>query len=179
MFDVAAFLDRAKTGAGVDSDYALAKLLGHKTQSRVSNWRRGENAPDTASMLKLCEWSGDDPDHVAACLQSMRAANDDEAAVWERIAARLKAGANVIVAAVATLIFLAPFNDAGDALACSADSFDCASVYYVKCIAAVVVARIVWRVARLFVRTGYPGYANPLSSRPTAPPELPASKAEQ
>jgi len=91
MFDVNDFLDRAKRAAGVTSDYALGvKVLGHAKNSTVSNWRAGRSAPDARSVLKLCELTGDDPEHVVACLQAMRAANDEESGLWQRIAARLK-----------------------------------------------------------------------------------------
>jgi transcriptional regulator with XRE-family HTH domain len=105
MFSVSDFLDRAKAGAGITSDYALAKLLG-LSHSRVSNWRNDHNAPDERAVVKLCKLSGDDPEHVAACIQSMRAANDDAADLWRRVAVRLQKGAaNVIFAwAIATLL---------------------------------------------------------------------------
>ena len=102
MFSVTDFLDRAKRGAGVDSDYALSKLLGG-TRSAISNYRHGKNMPDDSTILALCRMSGDDPEHVAACIQSMRAANDDVAELWRRMAARLEKGA----AAVAILAALA------------------------------------------------------------------------
>ena len=100
MFSVPAFLDRAKAGAGVDSDYALAKLLG-VNRANVSGWRNETFAPDVPAIIKLCELSGDDPDHVAACIQSMRAANDDAAGLWRRVAERLKAGGQDVIAGLA------------------------------------------------------------------------------
>jgi len=107
MFSVSEFLDRAKAGAGAESDYRLAKLLGIN-HSNVSNWRTGRNAPDERTIMRLCEWSGDDADHVAACIQSMRAANDDAAELWRRVAARLQKGvSSVAMAATIALLLLA------------------------------------------------------------------------
>jgi len=102
MFSIPDFLDRAKAGAGVKTDYALAKLLGHRSQANVSNWRLEKAMPDERAIEALCKLSGDDPEHVAACIQSMRAANDDAAALWRRVAARLAKGKR------AAMLFLVP-----------------------------------------------------------------------
>lgn len=109
MFDVDSFLDRAKVAAGVTSDYALAvKVLGYPRQSVITNWRTARTMPDERAILKLCELTGDDPEHVAACIQSMRAANDDAADLWRRIAERLKGAAAVVMApAAVALLFIA------------------------------------------------------------------------
>ena len=111
MFDVNDFLDRAKRAAAVTSDYALAvKVLGYREQTSVSNWRKGRSLPDARAALKLCALTGDDPEHVVACLQSMRAANDEEAELWQRIADRLRQNG---AAAVAFLVTLATLFAAG------------------------------------------------------------------
>lgn len=117
MFSVPDFLDRAKSGAGVDSDYALAvKVLGHKNQARVSGWRREISAPDDSAILALCALSGDDPEHVAACIQSMRAANDDTADLWRRVADRLKrAGANVFLLPAVAIVCIAALPHSAEA----------------------------------------------------------------
>lgn len=141
MFSVADFLDRAKAGAGNVTDYRLAKLVGVTTQA-VSAWRVGRTTPDERSILKLCALSGDDPEHVAACIQSMRAANDDAADLWRRVAARLQGGV-ADLAILSTLVALAfaahtlPAGELADAVA--------RSVHYVNWIA---LARLAWRIAR-------------------------------
>jgi transcriptional regulator with XRE-family HTH domain len=129
MFDVGQFLDRAKAGAGIQSDYALAKRLG-VLPSRISNWRRGENAPDGRAIMGLCGLSGDDPEHVAACIQSMRAANDDEAFLWRRVAERLaRGGAHVIAAVGVTTLFVASVAHHPEATAALPSNFDDGSLY--------------------------------------------------
>jgi hypothetical protein len=108
MFSVPKFLDRAKRAAGVDTDYALAvKVLGHKNQARVSAWRNEVSVPDEGAIVALCRLSGDDPEHVAACCQSMRAANDDAADLWRRVAARLKGAASVAILSALALLSIA------------------------------------------------------------------------
>lgn len=121
MFSVSEFLDRAKAGAGAESDYRLAKMLG-VNHSNVSNWRTGRNAPDERTIMKLCEWSGDDADHVAACIQSMRAANDDAADLWRRVAERLKGNAHAILLAVFAVLFAGSVTFTPPALAADNDS---------------------------------------------------------
>ena len=101
MFSVNDFLDRAKAGAGLDSDYGLAKVVG-VSRANVSNWRHERNAPDERAILKLCELSGDDPEHVAACIQSMRAANDDATRDAVRIARHLGVSARTLARWIAT-----------------------------------------------------------------------------
>jgi transcriptional regulator with XRE-family HTH domain len=91
MFTVVALLDRAKRIAGVESDYALAKVSGIGNRT-ISNYRTGRSAPDARALIVLCALSGDDPEHVAACIQAIRASNDDEVGLWLRIAERLRTG---------------------------------------------------------------------------------------
>lgn len=144
MFDVDAFLDRAKAAAGVTSDYALGvKVLGYKHTTTVTNWRSGRSVPDERAIMKLCALTGDDPEHVAACLQSMRAANDDAAELWRRVAERLRQGgaASIAFTLAAALIVLAALHG-GPVLAQTART----SVYYVECFA---ILRLVWRLAKL------------------------------
>jgi hypothetical protein len=148
MFDVSDFLDRAKAAAGVDSDYALAvKVLGYKKASTVYNWRSGLSAPDVRAVLKLCALTGDDPEHVVACLQSMRAANDDESEFWQHLAQRLKqtGAASISCLAVLAMVFLALHADTVQA---APDLLNSAG--WGLCIMSTVcLLRIVWRLARL------------------------------
>jgi hypothetical protein len=148
MFSVSDFLDRAKRGAHVDSDYALAKLLGHKSQANVSNWRNDRTAPDERAIEALCKLSGDDPEHVAACIQSMRAANDDAADLWRRVAARLAKRANVLALIACAIVFGALAPDRAEAAALHSQ-FDVASV----CILCQMLYRLFWRLARLVVHS--------------------------
>lgn len=106
MFSVNDFLDRAKRGAGIESDYALAQRIG-VTRANVSNWRHDRNAPDGRAIIALCALSGDDPEHVAACVQSMRAANDEESELWRRVADRLKQSGAASIAFALLVVGLA------------------------------------------------------------------------
>lgn len=146
MFSVPDFLDRAKKGAGVTSDYALAKALGHTNQANVSGWRNEKSAPDERAILALCALSGDDPHHVAACIFSMRAANDDAAGLWRGLAARLEKG----YAEISLLVFLATLCVAVQAEPVRAAlpfADDAAPGLYIMLSVACV--RFAWRVALL------------------------------
>jgi hypothetical protein len=155
MFSVSAWLDRAKTRAGIESDYRLSKTLG-TTHSAVSAYRTGARMPDERAIVKLCALSGDDPEHVAACLQSMRAANDDAANLWRRVADRLRkgVGAVVMVPALAMLLLAAAPSPAEAAPALSPS--DAASLY----IMLNVLRRMAERIAAVMLRkTRRPGFA--------------------
>ena len=81
--------------------------------------------PDERAIVKLCALSGDDPEHVAACLQSMRAANDDAADLWRRVAARLQKGfvtVSLLLALALVAVGLAPLHLAASALSATGGS---------------------------------------------------------
>lgn len=144
MFSVPEWLDRAKSRAGIESDYRLSKMIG-TTHSAVSAYRTGVRMPDERVILKLCALSGDDPEHVAACLQSMRAANDDAADLWRRVAARLAGGANVMLLTGMTAFLIATFAGWTDAAAATLSAG-----WVGVCILCLMAwARLVWRLARL------------------------------
>lgn len=141
---IASFLDRAKAGAGIESDYALAKLLDIGL-SRVSNWRRGANVPDERAIEKLCELSGDDLVEMLVDIESLRAANDDTAGLWRQVAERLKSGGqNVLVMAFFAAFFIANINQPADA-ATAPPSFDAVGV----CILCRIAFSWILRIGRL------------------------------
>ena len=146
MFDVQAFLDRAKAAAGVESDYALGrKVLGYTTTGTVTNWRSGRSMPDERAIVKLCELTGDEPAFVAAQIQALRASSDTARELWERIAEMVKtAGHFVMLPAVLALVFIALAPEPARATALSRP-FDAVAL----CIMSSAVLRLIWRLARL------------------------------
>lgn len=80
---------RAKEGAGVKTDYKLARALG-VTQASVSMWRIGKSWPNDAAIIKLCEFSGDDAGIVCVQLAAIRAPDDLTRLLWESVEFRLK-----------------------------------------------------------------------------------------
>lgn len=149
MFSVPDLLDRAKKGAGIDSDYGLAKLVG-VSRMNVSNWRNGRNAPDEGAIMELCKRSGDDPVEVLIMIHAGRAANDEALTLWQRAHARLQGGyvefglLGVLVA-LCTLYEVGFFESAASALPVALGGF----VYYVKSIS---IIRMVWIAASFAYR---------------------------
>lgn len=106
MIDVSALIDRARLGAGGVTDYRLAKLIGVTPQT-ISGYRAGVRSPDGRAIVKLCELSGDDPHQVAAEIQATRAASQEEAELWRRVASRL---AGSVAAVVVVFVVAAGFS---------------------------------------------------------------------
>ncbi|MCG2577585.1 DUF3693 domain-containing protein [Dechloromonas sp. XY25] len=81
-------LDRTKHDAGVESDYALAKVLGiHK--ARVSAYYSGKEAPNEWACLKISEITGIPLDTVIATVKAESEKDDERRAVWENYMKRL------------------------------------------------------------------------------------------
>lgn len=97
MFSVPDFLDRAKSAAGIESDYALGKLTG-LGKANISSYRLEKSAPDERAILKLCALTGDDPAEIASLIQWSRASNDDAASLWRRVAEQVKKAGNFVIA---------------------------------------------------------------------------------
>jgi transcriptional regulator with XRE-family HTH domain len=155
MFSVPDFLDRAKQRAGVESDYALSKLAG-LSRANISNYRNGRTQPDERAIMQLCALSGDDPEHVAACIQSMRAANDDAAYLWRRIADRLQKGVGAVVMAPAVAMLLLAAAPSPAEAAPSLSPSDAASLY----IMLTILRRMAERIAAVMLRKARrPGFA--------------------
>ncbi len=89
MFLLDDFLTRAKEGAGIKSDFKLARALGI-TQASVSTWRIGKSLPSDAIVIKLCAFSGDDPLIVCVQLAAVRAPDEASRKLWEMVEFRLK-----------------------------------------------------------------------------------------
>lgn len=89
MFDLQGFLNRAMQGAGVTTDYGLAKATGLTAQV-ISKYRLEKSLPDERAIVLLCQFTGDDPMMVALQVQYDRAANDEAKSLWGGMADRLK-----------------------------------------------------------------------------------------
>jgi transcriptional regulator with XRE-family HTH domain len=89
MFLLVDLLARAKQGAGVKTDYKLAKAIG-VTQASVSMWRIGRSFPNDAAMVKLCELSRDDAGVFCVQLAAHRAPDELTRLMWQSVEFRLK-----------------------------------------------------------------------------------------
>lgn len=94
-------LARAKTGAGVTSDYAFAKALGVARNS-VSRYRNGIGYPDPVVCEKLANFSGIPLNRVLGIVGEARAISAAEKKVWRRLAAAIFVSMLVALPASAT-----------------------------------------------------------------------------
>jgi hypothetical protein len=108
MFSIATLLDSAKAKAGIESDYRLSKLI-EINSSAVTNYRSGRSLPNEAILQRLCVLSGDDPELIAAQIQSRRAASEEARQLWQRVAERLAHAPRAIAGHARPIILLVLF----------------------------------------------------------------------
>lgn len=140
MRTIGELLDAVKARHEIGSDYKLAMFLGIGL-GNVRNYRKGRSLPDPTMCARVAEALGEDPLYLIAEIESQRAANDDAADLWRRMAERLK-GAALLVLVVLVAGFSMPDANAGNTI----------SAYYVKwlaLVAAVALVRLGWRWLRL------------------------------
>jgi hypothetical protein len=92
-------LDAAKAGAGIQSDYRLAQILGIKN-SAVANWRAEHARPSDEHILRLADMAQLDQAEALAQAQIEKAKTPAERAAWVTIAERVSravAGLAVVV----------------------------------------------------------------------------------
>lgn len=120
-------LDRIKEKHGLQSDYALAKMIG-MSRERISRYRNtnGELGDDAA--LKVAELLGLDPAYVLACMNHQRTKSEAARAVWERLADFVKHHG---AAAAILLLVGVPALTPSPSQAAPNKAFG-ANVYYVK-----------------------------------------------
>lgn len=118
------FLDAVKTKRGIDSDYALAKIL-KVTGSCISNYRSKRSYLDDKMALKVAEALEIDAGYVIACSHVERAKNEEIRQTWRGIVEKLgSVAATVILGIAAYTLPVAPAH-AGTSLLPE-------DVYYVK-----------------------------------------------
>lgn len=105
MFSIAEFLERAKAGAGIETDYRLGKVIGISHQV-ISGYRLGKSLPSESVIEQLCALSGDDPGVIAAQIQAARSKTPEAVNMWLAIAKRLAGGASTAILSVLFAISL-------------------------------------------------------------------------
>ncbi|MDO9011345.1 MAG: hypothetical protein Q7U78_05995 [Gallionella sp.] len=126
------FVSDLKTKTGLESDYAIAKLLG-VTKTTLSSYRNKKSFFDDSIAIQVADLLNEDAAYVVACIHAERAKHSNERALWERIAAMMQTKeASGIAAALLVLIFLPTISldDGGFNLALSAAPAH--NEYYVK-----------------------------------------------
>lgn len=82
------FIDAVKVRHGLETDYALAKLLGIR-HSNVSNYRAGRSTMDNRTAVKVAELLAMKPMEVIAAVEMERARDEKTKGFWMRYAAAL------------------------------------------------------------------------------------------
>lgn len=101
-------LDLLAKKHGITSDYGLGKLL-EVSRNTISNYRHERSSFSDSTAIKAAELLGDDPGELMAQLQAERADSEETAAMWKRIAVRLRHAAAVGVIGIAGIIgFFSP-----------------------------------------------------------------------
>lgn len=135
MMTINDLMDQAKKAQSIQSDYKLAQLL-NATQNTVANWRHGRSRPDDKMLARLGELASAEPQQIellAVQLQADRASTDQARQLWQRLAARLQAGAVHLVALVVVgLVGIVSSPSAHAVVTSPAAADKVSSVYYVK-----------------------------------------------
>lgn len=85
------YIDAIKLRHGIESDYAVAKLLG-VTRGAVSSYRVGRTFFDDLTALRAAELLGLNPLEVIAAANAERAKSDDARRTWTGVWDRLAVG---------------------------------------------------------------------------------------
>ncbi|MEY4415797.1 MAG: hypothetical protein RIQ53_3090 [Pseudomonadota bacterium] len=100
MLTAADLADAARTGAGLPSFYALARLL-DVSDNTVSNWRHGRATPDDLTAVRLAEMAGLDAPLVLAAMHAQRCTDSRVRSAWQALAARAAAAAACVILSLA------------------------------------------------------------------------------
>ncbi|MFY7915873.1 MAG: DUF3693 domain-containing protein [Rubrivivax sp.] len=92
MVTIQELLSAAKTGAGIPSNYRLARVLG-VSDNTVGNWQHGRAFPDDEMAARLAAMGHLDPGAVVASMHAQRASSEPQRALWSAMAKRLERAA--------------------------------------------------------------------------------------
>lgn len=117
------WLDAVKKRHKLESDYALAKLLGVQ-QTNISRYRLGRGSMDVYTAARVAELLNEDALKVIATAEAERARNDEQRTFWKRLAAGvlLVAGVNVTVPPAPAQAAEGPMYIMSNLMQCSFDS---------------------------------------------------------
>ncbi len=125
------FLDDLQNKLGVNSDYAVGKIMGMASQ-RLSHYRQLKGAFDDETCLKVADVLEIDPAYVVACAHHQREKSKQVKQLWEKIAT-LALGVTAVLAIFSFLPFvhldangfapmLVGFTGTGRCILCQIDS---------------------------------------------------------
>lgn len=115
-----------KEKTGIESDYAIAQLLG-VTKNTISLYRNGKTYMGDELILKVADILESDPAYIMACIHAEREKNQAVKKIWERFA--------TLTAGLAALVILSvTVPQSGHESALFAAFTGSYPVYYVKSI---------------------------------------------
>lgn len=94
--DTLAYVDAIKKRHGVNSDYAVAKLIGIETQV-LSNWRAERSRMDSWACYRVAELLEIDPQIVIANIERAKAKSPKKIEYWESWLRRAGAAVSTIL----------------------------------------------------------------------------------
>lgn len=97
--NITELIDQAKHGAGIETDYRLAKTLGI-SDAAVTHWRSGRAKPSDWHLIRLAEMARIDQAQVLAQAQIGKAKTEEERTAWQSISDRLARVAACVLAGV-------------------------------------------------------------------------------
>ncbi|WP_329813067.1 helix-turn-helix transcriptional regulator [Stenotrophomonas sp. SMYL36] len=137
--DIAELLDLAQARTHAEYDSALARKLGVSRQT-ISNWRVGRTFPDAKACGRISEATGMPLNEIMGLVGEERATDQEEKAVWRRLAGRAAA----ILVAVSAGTFAQPNQAQATAFKGFSGSDQPHSVYYVQFTIARSMLRLPW-----------------------------------
>lgn len=103
-------IDRAKKASGIESDYALSKVL-EVSPSAVTNWRSGRSHPADELAAHLAQLAGQNPSSVLADLYAERAKSPAQRALWLRMADQLRHAVAAVMLCLGFAMLSTPWAD--------------------------------------------------------------------
>lgn len=145
MHTVNQLFDAVKTVRAVQSDYALAGILG-VTKAAINAVRKRGGSISDATAIKVAEITGLPAAYVVACAHAERAQIGAERDVWESIAKK--------AAGAAACLVLALFSAPPDGIAAGARAQGVQFIHYAKWLAL--------KALRVLARTGRAALLRPV-----------------
>jgi hypothetical protein len=87
MLSTSDLLSAAKRGAGIPSNYRLARVMG-LSDNTLTRWNGGA-IPDDSSAARLAQMAGMDVEYVIVSMKAQREKDPELRAIWARAAERL------------------------------------------------------------------------------------------
>lgn len=113
--EVMELVERAKTRAGLPSDYALAKAMDIERQV-ISQWKKGSRHPSNEEAVQLATLAGLDEMQVIAEIELRTAKNEKKREFWQHFLEKRGAVATVGLCALGVALIATPQESSAEVL---------------------------------------------------------------